>query len=49
VVSAATGLLLYRRYRRHNRLSRHSRRTGVRICGAEEQHSALYAGTADSI
>lgn len=44
VVSAATGLLLYRRYGRH---SRHSRRTSVRPCGEQEQQTALSAATAD--
>jgi hypothetical protein len=44
VVSAATGLLLHRRYRRD---SRDRRRTSVRPCGEQEQQTALSAATAD--
>lgn len=43
VVSAAAGLLLHRRYRRH------SRRTGARLRGDREQQTALFAATADQI
>jgi Glycosyltransferase family 87 len=46
LVSAATGLLLHRWYRRH---SSHSRRTGVRLHGEREQQTTLYAATADPV
>jgi glycosyl transferase family 87 len=43
VVSAATGLLFHHHFRRH------SRRTGARLSGEQEQHSALFAATADPV
>jgi hypothetical protein len=43
VISAATGLLLHRRYRRH------SRRADAQLRGEQEQQTALFAATADPV